>query len=127
MKAPVLPLVVTLLSVPLVATSCAGPDAAGSAPLAVTYADVHAIFEKHCMECHSRDDPEGELVLEDYRSLMQGGEKGEDVIPGDASSSRLITLVEKRRMPMPKKAKKLSGAEIGILRAWIDAGARPGR
>src|SRR5262245_17429451 len=46
------------------------------------YASVDAIFTKHCLDCHASKDPEGELVLESFESLMKGGEIGAAVLPG---------------------------------------------
>src|SRR4051812_50035967 len=41
-----------------------------------TYAQIQAIFSKHCVSCHNAKDEEGELVLESYATLLKGGEDG---------------------------------------------------
>src|SRR5262249_32637980 len=75
-------------------------------------------------------DPEGGLILESYETLMKGGELGSAIAPGHSVDSLLVKMVEGRFekgtkmlvMP-PGKRKKLSPAEIQVIRDWIDAGA----
>ena len=102
---------------------------AAAAESAPAYVQVHAVFAKHCVSCHNAKDEEGELVLESYATLMKGGETGPAVVPGKADESLLIRLIrheKKPYMPPPKKAPKLSDAEIAVVKAWVDAGAKPG-
>jgi mono/diheme cytochrome c family protein len=93
------------------------------------YAQVHAVFAKHCVSCHNAKDEEGELVLESYAALMKGGETGPAVVPGKGDESLLLKLIrheKKPYMPPPKKGPKLSDAEIAVVKAWVDAGALAG-
>src|SRR4051812_43460536 len=46
------------------------------------YAPVEAVFNQHCLDCHAAQDPEGQLVLESFESLMKGGEGGPVIVPG---------------------------------------------
>src|SRR5688572_30285383 len=95
---------------------------------APTYAQVHAIFAKHCLSCHDAKEADGELVLETHELLLKGGDTGPAVVPGKAAESLLVKLIERTEkpfMPPPKKGEKLSDAEIAVVRAWIDAGALP--
>ncbi len=95
------------------------------------YAAVDAVFTAHCLDCHASKDPEGELVLEGFDSLMKGGEIGPAVVPGKSADSLLVRMIEgrfekegrKKIMP-PGKRKKLSAEEIATIKAWIDGGAR---
>ncbi len=95
------------------------------------YSAVHALFEKYCMDCHGSDDPEGNLVLENYELLMKGGESGASILAGKSADSLLVKMVDggiERDgktivMPPGKKKKKLDAAEIATIKAWIDAGA----
>src|SRR3954469_19112064 len=93
------------------------------------YSAVDAIFSRHCLDCHASKDPEGQLVLESFESLMKGGELGPAIISGKAGDSLLVQMIEgrfekdgKKIMP-PGKREKLNSAEIATIRAWIDAGA----
>jgi WD40 repeat protein len=96
------------------------------------YESVHVIFEKHCLDCHGLDDPEANLVLENFDTLMKGGENGASIVPGKSGESLLVKMVEgnverdgKKLIMPPKKKKKLEPAEIATIKAWIDAGALP--
>src|SRR5437899_252444 len=46
-----------------------------------SYAAVDSIFSKYCLDCHASKDPEGELVLESFDTLMKGGEIGPAILP----------------------------------------------
>ena len=102
-----------------------------SAADAPDYAAVHAIFDKHCMDCHDAKEPEANLVLESFETLMKGGENGTAVVAGKSDESLLVKMLEgkiekdgkKLIMPPGKKRKKLEPSEIATIKAWIDAGA----
>jgi WD40 repeat protein len=94
------------------------------------YASVDTIFSKYCLDCHASKDPEGELVLESFDSLMKGGEIGPAILPGKSADSLLIKMIEgrfekegKRKIMPPGKRAKLTPAEIATIKTWIDAGA----
>jgi WD40 repeat protein len=92
------------------------------------YDAVDTLFNTHCLECHAAKDPEGGLVLENFESLMKGGERGPAIAPGQSAGSLLVKLIEgrgegKARVMPPGKRKKLAPAEIAVIRGWIDAGA----
>src|ERR1700733_2598302 len=94
------------------------------------YTPVDAIFSKYCLDCHSSKDPDGKLVLEDFSSLMKGGEDGPVLIPANSGASMIVRMVEgtlvkdgkKLVMPPGKKRKKLETEEISALKTWIDSG-----
>ncbi|MEP6663271.1 MAG: c-type cytochrome domain-containing protein, partial [Verrucomicrobiota bacterium] len=93
------------------------------------FSAVQAVFQKHCMDCHEAKDPEANLVLENFETLMKGGESGAAVIAGKSAESLLVKMVEgkierdgKKLIMPPGKSKKLDLAEIEVIKAWIDAG-----
>jgi len=96
--------------------------AAGS----VDYArEVHAVLAARCLVCHSQEKRSGGLSLATYEDVLIGGRSGAAVKPGNSGGSLLIERITSSgatRMPMGGPA--LSPAEIGILTAWIDQGAR---
>ena len=59
---------------------------------------------------------------------MAGGDSGPAIVPGKGAESRLIRyvagLVEDYQMPPEDAGKPLSSEQIGVLRAWIDQGAK---
>ncbi len=94
---------------------------------AADYADVSKVFEKRCIRCHSTEEPDGELVLETFSSLMKGGESGKVIEPGTSEKSLLVYMIEGRKgyraMPPGRNQTRLKPDEIKLIRAWIDAGA----
>lgn len=100
------------------------------ATAAADYAEIDAIWTRHCLDCHASKDPEGQLVMDSFESLLRGGESGPSIVPGKAEESLLVRAIEGRwikdgktkQMP-PGKRKKLEPAEIRQIREWIDAGS----
>ncbi len=88
--------------------------------------DVRPFLARYCLECHNAKDAEGGLVLETYKGLTEGGDHGPVLTPGKADDSRIVRMVEGKTKPVmpPKKARQPSAAEVALLRAWIDAGAK---
>jgi WD40 repeat protein len=86
--------------------------------------DVAPILQKNCMACHTSSTKMGDLVMENYDSLMKGGIHGPVIIPHNAHASRLAMMIEGKTEPrMPFGADPLPAADIAAIEAWIDAGA----
>jgi WD40 repeat protein len=103
------------------------PNVRGDAP-AVSYAQVHEVFKQHCLGCHDQKEAEGGLVMETFDLLMKGGDSGKPIVAGKADESLLVQLIEhtkKPYMPPPKKAKAVPADQIAVIKAWINAGAKP--
>ncbi|MDB4338755.1 DUF1549 domain-containing protein [Rhodopirellula sp.] len=89
-------------------------------------------FEKHvrpllierCFECHSSDAEEVEagLLVESRSAMLDGGDNGPVIVPGDASKSMLIQSVRYETLEMPPDS-KLSNEEIRSLEKWVEMGA----
>ena len=93
-----------------------------------TYEAVLApIFDKKCMSCHKASKKKGELLMETYEALLEGGDTGPALVPGDLEKSELwrrITLPPDHDEYMPSDGKPaLTKAEVEIVKAWILAGA----
>jgi len=86
--------------------------------------EVQPIFEASCIRCHGRGRARGGLKIDSRESLLKGGEAGPAAVPGDSANSYLIKLVAgvDPDEVMPKKGKKLTAEEVGVLRAWIEQG-----
>src|SRR5207302_5732127 len=104
---------------------------AGQQPSTTDYAAVDSLFAAHCLDCHASKDPEGQLVLEGFDTLMKGGEIGPAIVPGKSAESLLVQMIEgrfekegKKKIMPPGKRAKLTTTEIATIKAWIDAGAR---
>lgn len=87
--------------------------------------DVLPIIESHCLRCHSAAVQKGGLVMDTREDLMEGGEKGKVITPGNSTESRLIKMVQGEiDPPMPEKGERLRPEDIASFKAWIDAGAK---
>lgn len=99
---------------------------AEDAPAPDYAARVAPILAKYCAGCHNDDDREGDFSLESFASLREGTPKGPAIRAGDAASSpmiRQLTGQAKPAMP-PKGEPRPTEAEVAVLRAWIDSGAK---
>ena len=101
----------------------------GAAP---DYAAIHDIFQKQCLECHAAQEPDGDLVLESYDTLLKGGKTGDAITPGNSSDSLLVKFLEgrsgkkgKNQFMPPGNNPHLPQEQIALVRSWIDAGAKP--
>jgi mono/diheme cytochrome c family protein len=99
----------------------------------VTYAtDIKPLFEKSCVTCHGAEKPKARLRLDSLEGTLKGGEDGKVVLPSDSANSILIHNVAHAGdpdgyMPPPKNRANigpLTKEQIGLLRAWIDQGAK---
>jgi WD40 repeat protein len=87
--------------------------------------DILPIIETHCLRCHSAAAQKGGLVMDTREDLMEGGENGAVLTPGNGQASRLIKMVQGELKPtMPEKGAPLTTEDIATIRAWIDAGAK---
>ena len=86
--------------------------------------DIKPIFEASCIKCHGRGRDKGGFRLDSRDTLLKGGDSGPAVLSGNSAQSLLISLVAGVDPDniMPKKGSRLTPAQIGQLRAWIDQG-----
>ncbi|HEX4121507.1 MAG TPA: DUF1549 domain-containing protein [Verrucomicrobiae bacterium] len=86
--------------------------------------EVKPIFEASCIRCHGRGRQKGGLRIDSRETLLKGGDSGPAAIAGKSAQSYIIALVSgiDPDETMPKKGKKLTPEEVGVLRAWIDQG-----
>ena len=88
--------------------------------------EIKPIFESSCIKCHGRGRTKGDFSIESRETLFKGGESGQAIGPGRSQESHLIELVAglDPDSVMPQKGKRLTPEQIGLLRAWIDQGAK---
>jgi hypothetical protein len=88
--------------------------------------DVRPILREYCLDCHGASDQiEGSLDLRLVRFMLQGGDSGPALVPGDADSSLVLQRIESE--DMPPGTLKVSPEKKAILRAWIATGAPTNR
>jgi len=79
-----------------------------------------SLIEKHCESCHNSKLASGDLQLTSLDAALEGGESGPALVPGDARSSLMYSLVKSGTMPLMEP---LPPAKKALLRRWIDRGA----
>ncbi|MEQ2006093.1 MAG: DUF1553 domain-containing protein [Limisphaerales bacterium] len=118
-----------MATLPLVAAE--KPDTAKLPPAAsrpVDFTkDIKPLFGSKCHSCHGAEKQKGQLRLDRKADALKGGDShAPDIVPGKSAESPLIRFVAGLvpDMKMPPKGEPLSAEQIGLLRAWIDQGAK---
>jgi Planctomycete cytochrome C len=114
--------------------------------------DIHPIFEDACVRCHGEQRPKAQLQLTTLEGTLKGSKDGKVVVAGQSEKSPLVFAVSqidgkismppKPRGPRPGAAanggtnapvapvadahpwKALTPEQVGLIRAWIDQGAK---
>ena len=96
----------------------------------VTFAaDIKPIFEKaSCFKCHGPEKQKAKLRVDSLEAVLKGSEDNKILVPGKSAESILVIsvarLVEDDAMPPADKGDPLTKDQIGLVRAWIDQGAK---
>ena len=88
--------------------------------------DVLPLFKAHCYKCHDGRKQTASFRLDVRARAVRGGESGKPaVVPRDLGKSELIRRVTSadETEVMPPGKKRLTAAEVKVLRAWVAAGA----
>ena len=81
-------------------------------------------LKSHCLECHGGEKTRAGLNLATRELLLEGGDSGAVVVPGDPGESLLLTLVRHDEEPtMPPKKAKLAETVLTDFERWIALGA----
>lgn len=127
---------VTLTSILTLSTflaATAAPDLSklppASSKTGLTYAkDIKPIFEKSCFKCHGAEKQKAKLRLDSIEAVLKGSENGEVVAKGDSKKSSMVVAVARldddSAMPPEGKGEPLTKDQVGLIRAWIDQGAK---
>ncbi|MFT5526264.1 MAG: WD40 repeat protein, partial [Pirellulaceae bacterium] len=92
--------------------------------------EILPLLRKNCLACHSASEANGDLVLESVSGMLKGGDTGPAIVPGKGVESLLLKVAAHQVEPlMPPAgndvaAKNLTSAELGLLKLWIDQGAK---
>ena len=99
----------------------------------VTYAtDIQPIFEKSCVRCHGPEKAKARLRLDSLAGVVKGGEDGKVIKAGNSAESMLVRSIahlgpKDGHMPPPNNKANipaLTKEQVGLIRAWIDQGAK---
>jgi hypothetical protein len=88
--------------------------------------DIAPILRGRCLRCHGPAKARAGLRLDTRANLLKGSDSGPVVRPGAAARSRLAHVVAGTAsdgLVMPPRGPRLSAAETGRIRAWINRGA----
>ena len=106
---------------------------AASDKAGVSYAvDIKPIFDQSCAKCHGAEKPKAKLRLDGLETALKGSAHGKVIQPGNSAGSKLVLSVAHLGgaddfMPPPRNKAKippLTKDQIGLIRAWIDQGAK---
>ena len=90
--------------------------------------DIRPLFEARCWKCHGETKHESGLSLHRREAALAGGDSGKEFEPGKSAESRLIRYVSgldsDTVMPPEGEGERLTAEQVGLLRAWIDQGAK---
>ena len=130
-------IIITLATSFVAATSALAQDGTlppASTKTGVTYAmDIQPIFETACVKCHGAEKPKARLRMDTLEGVLKGTKQGKIIVLGDSAKSLLVKSVahltqdrESWMPPLRNKAgiKPLTAEQIGLVRAWIDQGAK---
>lgn len=87
-------------------------------------AKIRPLLVQRCVKCHGSEKVSGELRIDSRQAILQGGDRGPAMIPGDAGESLIIQAVQGTNddLSMPP-AGKLPAHEIALLEQWVNQGA----
>ena len=93
--------------------------------------ELRPFLSDNCFVCHSQTTAKGGLNMESPALMLKGGDTGPAIVAGKGGESLLMQaaahLDDDLAMP-PRdnkaKAKNLSPEQLGLLRLWIDQGAK---
>lgn len=94
--------------------------------------DIQPLLEKSCVSCHSGRRPKSKYDMTTRENTIKGGSSEEkSVVIGKSEKSPMVhyiaDLVEEMEMPPLGKREKYQAftkAQIGLIRSWIDQGAK---
>ena len=88
---------------------------------------VRPLFVDRCQKCHGDAKQWGSLRLDSRQGVLDGGDSGPAVVPGNAAvgelAARLASHDDAVRMPPPEEGPPVSPDVVDAVRAWIAAGA----
>jgi hypothetical protein len=94
--------------------------------------DIKPLLENSCLKCHGAEKPKSKYRVDSREAFIKGGDSEEAaVVPGKSEKSPVVhyvadLVVDLEMPPTDKRDKypKLTAEQIGLLRAWIDQGAK---
>ncbi|QDT13195.1 c-type cytochrome domain-containing protein [Stieleria marina] len=95
--------------------------------------EIFPLLRQNCLACHHAKDSEGGLNLETHSLMQQGGDSGPGVVAKNIAESLVFTRASGQLddlMPPEDNdvgAKTLTAKQLGLLKLWINQGAKGGQ
>ncbi len=92
--------------------------------------EILPILRRNCLACHSSTNSQSDLILETPQTILKGGSEGPAVVAGKSADSLIFQTaahIEESFMPPDDNevgARNLTPQELGLLKLWIDQGAK---
>lgn len=90
--------------------------------------DILPLFQKACVKCHGPEKQKAKLRLDTLEATLKGGENGDCISKGNSAKSTLVHTIARldpdAAMPPDGKGDPLTKEQVGLVRAWIDQGAK---
>ena len=120
----VLLILLNRMAIPAMAQSDPAPESLTDRQLSFFETRIRPVLVTHCYECHSGQSEQvrGGLLVDSRAGLLQGGDSGAALIPGNAAASQLILALRHETYEMPPDG-RLSDQVIADFTEWINAGA----
>ncbi|QEG43772.1 PSD1 and planctomycete cytochrome C domain-containing protein [Roseimaritima ulvae] len=85
---------------------------------------IRPVLHEHCYSCHAADAKivRGGLLVDSKSGLLEGGDSGPAVVPGDPQDSLLIDALKHESFEMPPD-ERLPDAVIADFQRWVEGGA----
>ena len=88
---------------------------------------IRPVLHERCVDCHGARKQKGGLRLDSREAMVQGGDSGPALVPGDPEESLILKAVRHTdadlKMPPSKAGPKLTDEVIADLAAWVKSGA----
>jgi WD40 repeat protein len=139
-KVTLLALVLGFLQVVKPTVFAAGSEGEGKGPIKIAKVkhtgavnferEILPIFRRNCLACHNRTSTKAGVLLESPEDILKGGDNGKIVMPKRSGESSLLKVSSHQSDPvMPPRGNKASAVnltpeELGLLKLWIDQGAK---
>src|SRR5215831_10895767 len=92
--------------------------------------EILPILKNNCLACHNKTTAKADLILETPQDILKGGESGKVLVPKRSDESLLLKIASHQVKPnMPPRNNKVQAAdltsdELGLIKLWIDQGAK---
>ena len=91
--------------------------------------EIRPLFAQHCESCHGAQKQLSGFRLDREGDALRGGDNGRAFTPGQSADSLLLKYIAglDPDILMPPEGDLLTETQVGLIRAWIEQGAKWGQ